>query len=294
LSMTMLTADALIRLAGDLSSESRVVLMGASGGVGIKTLQLLRDTGATVVAVASANKHAAVVKAADGMNLELVDYKAEDWKDRFKGEIPASAVTKESEAALYAAKLKEVSAEKLAFYLDTMWAEPIAPTNLPELSSEEDERLKEVHDAIKVFEKKVSPVSAKGSPDVVIDASAAAADKSYGKACSVGMAGGKYIGNNYVDPSFAKDNPKIFRMKAEYFNSIGLWPSYAMPSYSSSQPYAREVYAKVAKLVEEDKFELPEVTTFTPENMHEAFAFTIKSHSGAGGKAVIDMSNGVP
>ena len=60
------------------------------------------------------------------------------------------------------------------------------------------------------------------------------------------------------------------------------------------QPYAREVYAKVAKLVEEDKFELPEVTTFTPENMHEAFAFTIKSHSGAGGKAVIDMSNGVP
>jgi hypothetical protein len=72
---------------------------------------------------------------------------------------------------------------------------------------------RQVHDAIKVFEKKVSPVSAKGSPDVVIDASAAAADKSYGKACSVGMAGGKYIGNNYVDPSFAKDNPKIFRMK---------------------------------------------------------------------------------
>ena len=76
---------------------------------------------------------------------------------------------------------------------------------------------RQVHDAIKVFEekveKKVSPVSAKGAPDVVIDASAAAADKSYGKACSVGMAGGKYIGNNYVDPSFAKDNPKIFRMK---------------------------------------------------------------------------------
>ena len=75
--MGALTAKHLLSLAG-LASGKKLVLVGASGGVGQMVLALARPTGASILAVASKAKHD-VVKSIGGPNVKVCDYSTQDW-----------------------------------------------------------------------------------------------------------------------------------------------------------------------------------------------------------------------
>jgi NADPH:quinone reductase-like Zn-dependent oxidoreductase len=77
LPMGALTAKHLLSLAG-LASGKKLVLIGASGGIGQMVLALARPTGASVLAVASKAKHD-VVRSIGGPNVKVCDYSTEDW-----------------------------------------------------------------------------------------------------------------------------------------------------------------------------------------------------------------------
>lgn len=77
LPMGALTAKHLLSLAG-LASGKKLVLVGASGGVGQMILALARPTGASILAVASTAKHD-MVKNIGGPNVKVCDYSTQDW-----------------------------------------------------------------------------------------------------------------------------------------------------------------------------------------------------------------------
>lgn len=82
LPMGVLTAKHLLSLAG-LASGKKLVLIGASGGVGQMILALARPTGASILAVASKAKHD-VVKNIGGPNVKVCDYSTQDWVEMCK------------------------------------------------------------------------------------------------------------------------------------------------------------------------------------------------------------------
>jgi len=81
LAFVAVTATAAVN-AASLTADKEVVVLGASGGLGMPAMALLREIGCKVIAVCSA-KTADAVKEVGGPNVETVDYKTEDWASRY-------------------------------------------------------------------------------------------------------------------------------------------------------------------------------------------------------------------
>lgn len=77
LGMGAATASSTLRLCQP-GPGKRLVILGASGAVGQMMLVLARPSGASILAVASRPKHE-MCKALGGPNVEVCDYKTEDW-----------------------------------------------------------------------------------------------------------------------------------------------------------------------------------------------------------------------
>jgi hypothetical protein len=77
LGMGAATARGALQLC-QLGPGKKLVVIGASGGVGQMMLVLARPTGASILAVASKSKHE-MCKALGGPNVKVCDYKTEDW-----------------------------------------------------------------------------------------------------------------------------------------------------------------------------------------------------------------------
>lgn len=78
LPMGAVTAQHQLSLAGQLDSNKKLVVIGASGAIGQMILTLARPSGVRIIAVASRAKHE-VVKSMGGPNVEVCDYKTQDW-----------------------------------------------------------------------------------------------------------------------------------------------------------------------------------------------------------------------
>jgi len=97
LPMLVMTANEVVKGAGVKEGDS-VVVLGASGGVGTMVLQLLRQKGAKVLAVASKAKFEHVQRVG-GESVSCLDYKIEDWASRFSKANPPDAVIDVSAAS---------------------------------------------------------------------------------------------------------------------------------------------------------------------------------------------------
>lgn len=74
--LNYLTAWGLLREMGSVQAQSKVLIHNAGGGVGLAALNIATAVGASVVASASAGKHARLLQ--HGAS-HVVDYRREDW-----------------------------------------------------------------------------------------------------------------------------------------------------------------------------------------------------------------------
>ncbi|KAL3807338.1 hypothetical protein ACHAXA_001310 [Cyclostephanos tholiformis] len=72
--------------AGNVSKDSSVLIIGASGGCGIAGVQLARALGASRVVGVCSGRNFDFVKGTSGMELELIDYTKEGSIEKFRGE----------------------------------------------------------------------------------------------------------------------------------------------------------------------------------------------------------------
>lgn len=121
IAMTACTANTCLEKAAPLDSSTEIVLVGASGGVGAMIMGLNRPNASPILAVASSSKHA-LCKNVGGPTVQVLDYKKEDWADRYKDSAPYAVidVSSASPADSYY-KACDVGAEK---FLTTNTVDP--------------------------------------------------------------------------------------------------------------------------------------------------------------------------